>query len=356
MSEKPTRDDLEQRIRKLEEELAGIRYVEAALRQSETLFRNLFEQHAAVKLIIDPDNGNIIDANNMAAEFYGWTREQLRKMKIQDINILSPEQIKMEMEKARTLTRINFEFQHRRADGSIRDVEVFASRIDTEGKELIHSIVHDITDRKTAEKELANKRQRLAYILEGTNVGTWEWNVQTGETIFNERWAEIIGYSLEEIKPLSIETWKKFSHPDDMKVSNDLLERHFKKESPYYECEVRMRHRDGSWVWVLDRGKVATWTQDGKPLIMSGTHQDITNRKRAEEELEKERSRLRKALDEVRTLRGILPICSNCKKIRDDKGYWNQIESYIRDHSEADFSHSLCPECAKKLYPELYDK
>ncbi|MBN1277794.1 MAG: PAS domain S-box protein [Deltaproteobacteria bacterium] len=238
----------------------------------------------------------------------------------------------------------------------MRDVEVFASRIEAEGKELIHSIVHDITDRKTAQKALANKRQRLAFILEGTNAGTWEWNVQTGETIFNERWAEIIGYSLEEIKPVSIATWERFTHPDDLKTSNDLLEKHFKKELPYYEYEARMRHRDGSWVWVLDRGKVATWTHDGKPLLMSGTHQDITRRKRAEEDLEEERKQLRKALDEVRTLQGILPICSNCKKIRDDRGYWNQIESYIRDHSEADFSHSICPECAKKLYPQFYDR
>ncbi|MGZ3580480.1 MAG: PilZ domain-containing protein, partial [Syntrophales bacterium] len=75
---------------------------------------------------------------------------------------------------------------------------------------------------------------------------------------------------------------------------------------------------------------------------------------RAEEALEEERRRLQQALDEVRTLRGILPICAKCKNIRDDKGYWSQIESYIKDHSEAEFSHSLCPDCAKIMYPELY--
>lgn len=80
---------------------------------------------------------------------------------------------------------------------------------------------------------------------------------------------------------------------------------------------------------------------------------DITERKRAEEALEKERERLSKALDEVKTLRGILPICASCKKIRDDKGYWNQVEKYVGDHSEAEFSHSICPDCMKKLYPEF---
>ncbi len=81
---------------------------------------------------------------------------------------------------------------------------------------------------------------------------------------------------------------------------------------------------------------------------------DITERKQAEEALRRERDKLQDALDKVKTLSGLLPICSNCKKIRDDKGYWNQIEAYIRDHSEVDFSHSICPECAKKLYPDFY--
>ena len=143
----------------------------------------------------------------------------------------------------------------------------------------------DITVRKQAEKLLATERQRLSYILEGTNVGTWEWNVQTGETIFNERWAEVVGYTLQELAPVSIDTWVKFAHPDDLKVSADLLAQHFRKELPYYECEMRMRHKNGNWVWVLDRGRVATWMDNGSPLVMSGTHQDITERKLAEEQI-----------------------------------------------------------------------
>ena len=82
--------------------------------------------------------------------------------------------------------------------------------------------------------------------------------------------------------------------------------------------------------------------------------QEISERKQAEQKREKLVEELQTALSEVKTLSGLLPICSNCKKIRDDKGYWNQIESYIKKHSNANFSHSLCPECSKKLYPELY--
>jgi len=144
----------------------------------------------------------------------------------------------------------------------------------------------DITERLETEKKLASEKQRLSYILEGTNVGTWEWNVQTGEAVFNERWAEIIGYTLAELAPVSIETWIKYTHPDDLQASGELLAKHFQKELSYYECEARMRHKNGGWIWVLDRGKVATWTDDGKPLIMSGTHQDITERKRAEEKIQ----------------------------------------------------------------------
>jgi hypothetical protein len=87
-------------------------------------------------------------------------------------------------------------------------------------------------------------------------------------------------------------------------------------------------------------------------LLCSIVH-DISERKKIEKEREEVIVQLQKALSEVKTLRGFIPICASCKKIRDDKGYWNQIESYIQTHSEAEFSHSLCPECVKKLYPFL---
>jgi hypothetical protein len=82
----------------------------------------------------------------------------------------------------------------------------------------------------------------------------------------------------------------------------------------------------------------------------------VLQRKALEQKREKAIAAREKALDEVRILRGFLPVCSSCKKIRDDQGYWTQIEAYIRDHSEAEFSHSICPECARRLYPEFYEK
>ncbi|GHC58983.1 PAS domain S-box protein [Ulvibacter litoralis] len=133
--------------------------------------------------------------------------------------------------------------------------------------------------------EIKHNEIRFKSVIEGTHVGTWEWNVQTGETVFNARWAEIVGYSLEELTPISIETWIKLAHPDDLEESQRRLNACFEKKVDYYEFEVRMKHKDGHWVWVYDRGKVFEWTKDGKPLMMYGTHQDITERKQREERL-----------------------------------------------------------------------
>jgi PAS domain S-box-containing protein len=157
------------------------------------------------------------------------------------------------------------------------------------------SFFSEISEVKEAEKQLADKTQRLNDIIEGTNVGTWEWNVQTGETIFNERWADIIGYTLDELQPVSINTWVEYSHPEDLAQSNDLLKKHFDGDEDYYELECRMKHKKGHWIWVFDRGKVTKWDEDGKPLWMYGTHQEITSKKKARLEAIENEARLKEA-------------------------------------------------------------
>jgi PAS domain S-box-containing protein len=137
----------------------------------------------------------------------------------------------------------------------------------------------DITDRVAAKLALEEERERLAGIIRGTNAGTWEWNVQTGATVFNERWAELVGYTLAELAPISIETWRRLLHPEDVADSARRLQAHFDGESDAYECDCRMRHKNGSWVWVHDRGRVVSHTADGKPMLMRGTHLDINERK-----------------------------------------------------------------------------
>lgn len=135
--------------------------------------------------------------------------------------------------------------------------------------------------------ELLETKQKYQAFIEGTNVGTWEWNVQTGETRFNERWAQIIGYRLEELEPTTIETWLTLAHPGDLDKSNKALQACFSGEAEFYNVECRMRHKDGHWVWVLDRGKIFSRSDDGLPLMMYGTHLDISEQKNREEQLRK---------------------------------------------------------------------
>lgn len=151
-------------------------------------------------------------------------------------------------------------------------------------EELNRTLEQQVQERTAS---LAQERQRLRNILLGTRVETWEWNVATGETVFNERWADIMGYRLDELMPLNIETWATLVHPDDLQASGALLQRHFAGLDEHYSIEVRMRHKDGSWVWVLSRGQLVTRKADGEPEWMYGTHQDINAIKHAELELKR---------------------------------------------------------------------
>lgn len=135
--------------------------------------------------------------------------------------------------------------------------------------------------------------QRLASFIEGTNIGTWEWNVQTGETVFNERWANIVGYTLEELAPVSIETWMNLAHPGDLEKSGQALEAHFAGNSDFYDFVCRMKHKLGHWVWVHDRGKLISRNANGEPLMMTGTHAEITKQIEAQQALSISEARLR---------------------------------------------------------------
>ena len=147
--------------------------------------------------------------------------------------------------------------------------------------------LRDITTERASLKQLQKQNWRMDKILSGTNLGTWEWNIQTGETFLNERWANIIGYTLEELQPISIDTWMTHTHQDDLVIGNEKLQAHFNGETDYYELECRMWHKDGSIVWVLDKGRVLSWTDDGEPLVMYGIHQDITAQKELEKVLQR---------------------------------------------------------------------
>lgn len=144
------------------------------------------------------------------------------------------------------------------------------------------SISRDIFARRQLANDLAKQKERLDLVIQAADIGLWDWYIDSGKTYFNERWANIIGYNLSELQPVNIDTWLALVHPEDSLKSSQHLENHFKGITEFYECECRMRHKDGRWVWVLDKGRVVERADDGRPIRMSGTHIDITRRMEAE--------------------------------------------------------------------------
>jgi PAS domain S-box-containing protein len=141
-----------------------------------------------------------------------------------------------------------------------------------------YSLVHDVTEIAEGRRALAIERERLHNILRGTDAGTWEWNVQTGELRVNERWAGMLGLSLQTLQPVRAQAWQQLAHPEDFARAREPLLRHFRGEIDFFECEGRMHHHDGHWVWVHVSGRVMTRTPDGRAEWMFGISQDITER------------------------------------------------------------------------------
>lgn len=143
--------------------------------------------------------------------------------------------------------------------------------------------------RNRAEAQLMAERRRLADIIEGTRVGTWEWNVQTNAMQVNDRYLEMVGYTRKEMEPIDLSTWHRLIHPVDKIVSNRELDAVIAGEKSFYQVECRLKHKSGHWIWVMDQGKVVRWSSDGLPLLMSGTHLDITAKKEVELQIRRER-------------------------------------------------------------------
>ena len=175
--------------------------------------------------------------------------------------------------------------------------------------------------------------------------------VQDRKFVFaNQRMAEILSTSVTD---LIGKTFPDFLWPEDRERVLTNYERRMRGEQFTNKYDFRIIGPDGNPVWLALSATIIQWL--GRPASLN-LMTDITERKHLEGERETIILELQQALSEIKTLSGLLPICASCKKIRDDKGYWNQIETYVKAHSNAQFTHGICPDCMQKLYPEVYEK
>lgn len=142
--------------------------------------------------------------------------------------------------------------------------------------------------------QILENQKRLENVVKATSIGTWEWNIKTNEFIINEHFADILGYKLDELNPTYEDIWIKNVHEKDSLKCDRLIKEHFEGKIKYYVCDARVKHKDGSWRWVHDKGSVIKWDDDGSPLLMFGTLYDNTERK----EMELERFKLTTAINQ----------------------------------------------------------
>jgi len=238
----------------------------------------------SVDAIVTTGLDGVIKHWNTAAEaMFGYTASEAVG---QALSFLLPDEVEQGPASGKKSGK-GSETVRRTKTGTNLAVSISAGPVVSETGETVGrtEIIRDISESVEARRVLNEERQRLHNILDGTQAGTWEWNICTGEIRLNERWAQMIGYELAELQPVSFRTWEKLLHPEDLEESSKVLQEHLDGKSEVYKYETRLRHKDGSWVWVLTRGKVITWTADGKPEWMFGTHQDITERKLQEDRL-----------------------------------------------------------------------
>ncbi len=267
---------------------------ELALIESEGRYRALIEASAVIVWRAAPD-GSITDAQGWGA-FSGQAGDEYKGDGW--LQAVHPEDrdrvVASWLESVQTKTQCNLEYRVRHVSGDDRWCSIKAvPLIDEAGsvREWVGTLA-DVDDRRRSElllqkseAALRSSQERLALALDAGNDGLWDWNIASGETQFSHHWLTMLGYEMGEF-PSNVRVWEKLVHPEDRDRALSLMSQHLDGHTEAYECEHRLRRKDGGWCWVLSRGKVVSRDEAGQPMRIVGTHMDTTKRREAELRIE----------------------------------------------------------------------
>ncbi|MBI5464154.1 MAG: PAS domain S-box protein, partial [Ignavibacteriales bacterium] len=283
-------------------------------------------------------------ANYGARQNLGYTLEQLRLLTSLDIKPEFTEVSFRELVRPllqREKDKLVFKTIHRRADHSTYPVEVHLQCFDQNEKYFFFAVVIDTTGRQRMNEQMEILAHTVRSVNECIGVTTMDDRI----IFVNEAFCKTYGYEADELLGKHVSLLRSPNNdPDFLPV---ILQQ---TKAGGWRGELYNLRKNGE-EFPIELSTSVIRNDLGQSIALVGISEDITQRKKVEQERERLVRELQDALASIRALSGMLPICANCKKIRDDKGYWNQIEKYIMEHSEALFSHGICPDCMKELYP-----
>ena len=343
----------------LEMQNEELRQTQLDLEAARDKYANLYN-FAPVGYFSINDKGLILDANFVCARLLGTERGRLTGQRFtnfiakddQDVFYLHRKKL------LETKTMQVCELKLRNKDGTEFCAQLESNSVKDEeagNYSVIRSSLCDITERKQAELALIASKQEIESIVKTVPDIIYRLDPQ-GRLTFVSDSVKRYGYLPEELIGTNV---MKIVYPEDRtKTIHKIKERRTgDRSTKSFETKLITKNQTpvSFEVFIISAEGLYSPAKSGLGNFLGtqGIARDITARKQAEEEREKLITKLQEALENIKTLKGLLPICANCKNIRDDKGYWNEIEAYIRDHSDADFSHSICPPCAEKLYGYL---
>ena len=343
-----------ERIQGATRDITQIRELEEQLSGSEKRYRSLVESMG--EGIVQTNLEDVIQfANRQFCDMVGYSLEELEG-RVGHNFLVDPadaEQVRVHNQDRKRGKGGSYDIALIRKNGDKVWVHVNATPLVDEKNQVVGTIgvISDVSDLKLAEAALREAEQKYRNIFEGAINGVFQSTIDGRFLNMNPAMAKIYGYASPDEMIGSIQDMSRqvFVDPDDREQLKELLE----TDGQVAGYESRVYRKDGKIIWISETIR-AVKDEQGQVSYYEGITQDITEHKELQQERETLIAELRQALSKVKKLSGMLPICASCKKIRDDKGYWKQIEVYLKEHTEADFSHGLCKDCAHKLYPELF--